>query len=55
MDFLKSVSIQGVVLILGLVGAGVGCIALEQVEVGIGLISGAVGLVLPQVRLMKGE
>lgn len=52
-DFLKSISIQGVVLVLGLVGAGVGCMALGQSELGVGLISGAVGLVLPQLRLVK--
>lgn len=53
MDFLKQISIQGVILVLGLVGAGVGCLALGQTELGVGLISGAVGLVMPQLRLTK--
>lgn len=52
-DFLKNLHWPNVAVLGILLGAGVALVALGQTEIGIGLVAGTIGIVLPQLRLTK--
>lgn len=54
-DFLKNLNWPNLALLGALLGTGVALIALGQREIGIGIVAGAVGIVMPQLRLAKGD